>query len=116
MFSSYKSFKLKFRVFLAVHIVAMVSYCVTKLIAACSPMIGQCFDTMSVTSTDTDGSGWNDQSKYTSWKVLETVLSRPLSEPFAYQDTGYSQISKVIVPTSKTILNNTYVVVGTPVK
>ena len=34
------------------HIVAMVSYCVTKIIPTCSPMIGQFFDTMIVASID----------------------------------------------------------------
>ena len=33
--------KLKLRVFLAGHSVAMVTYCVTKIIPTCSPMIGQ---------------------------------------------------------------------------
>ena len=44
--------KLKSRVSLAGHIVAMVSYCATKLTATCSPIIGQCFDTISLASTD----------------------------------------------------------------
>ena len=48
-FFSYKSFKLKLRVFLAGHIAAMVSYCATKLTATCSSMIGQYFDTMNLT-------------------------------------------------------------------
>ena len=43
-FLSYLHFKLKLRVFLAGHIVAMVTYCATKLTATCSPMIGQVFD------------------------------------------------------------------------
>ena len=47
---SYKSLKLKLRVFLAGNIVAMVTYCVTKIIPTCSPVIGQCFDTMIVAS------------------------------------------------------------------
>ena len=51
----YKRFKLKLRVFLAVHSVAMVTYSVTKIIPTCSPMIGPSFDTMIVTSTD---KGW----------------------------------------------------------
>ena len=37
-------------VFLAGHSVAMVTYCVTKIIPTCSPMIGQFFDTMLVAS------------------------------------------------------------------
>ena len=49
---SYKRLKLKLRVFLAGHIVAMVTYCVTKIIPTCSPVIGQVFDTMIVASTD----------------------------------------------------------------
>ena len=38
--------KAKLRVFLEGHIVAMVTYCATKLTATCSPMIGQFVDTM----------------------------------------------------------------------
>ena len=43
-----KRFKLKLRVFLAGHIVAMVTYCVTKIIPTCLSVIGQFFDTMIV--------------------------------------------------------------------
>ena len=49
---SYNRLKLKLRVFLAGHIVAMVTYCATNLTGTCSPMIGQFFDTMISTSTD----------------------------------------------------------------
>ena len=48
----YKHIKLKLRVFLAGHIVAMVTYCATKIIPTCSPMIGRFFDTMIAASTD----------------------------------------------------------------
>ena len=51
-FLKYKRLKLKTRVFLAGHSVAMVTYCVTKIIPTCSPMIGQFFDTMNVASID----------------------------------------------------------------
>ena len=51
-FSKYKRLKLKLRVFLAGHSVAMVTYCVTKIIPTCSPVIGQFFDTMIVASID----------------------------------------------------------------
>ena len=44
-FLKYKRLKLKLRVFLAGHSVAMVTYCVTKIIPTCSPVIGQFFDT-----------------------------------------------------------------------
>ena len=44
--------KRKLRVFLAGHIVAMVTYCETKIIPTCSPVIGQFFDTMIVESID----------------------------------------------------------------
>ena len=54
-FSKYKRLKLKLRVFLAGHSVAMVNYSVTKIIPTCSPMIGQFFDTMIVASSD---KGW----------------------------------------------------------
>ena len=51
-FLKYKRLKLKLRVFLASHSVAMETYCVTKTIPTCSPMIGQFFDTMIVASID----------------------------------------------------------------
>ena len=38
--------------FLAGHSVAMVTYCVTKTISMCSPLIGQFVDTMIVASID----------------------------------------------------------------
>jgi len=50
----YKRSKLKLRVFLAGHIVAMVTYCVTKIIPMYSPVIGQFSDTMIVASTDNE--------------------------------------------------------------
>jgi len=50
----YKRLKLKLGVFLAGHGVAMVTYCVTKMIPTCSPMIGQFFDTMIVASSDNE--------------------------------------------------------------
>ena len=45
-FLKYKPLRLKLRVFLVVHSVAMVTYSATKIIPSCSPMIGQSFDTM----------------------------------------------------------------------
>ena len=51
-FLKYKRLKLKLRVFLAGHSVAMVTYCVTKIIPTCSLVIGQVFDTMIVASID----------------------------------------------------------------
>ena len=51
-FLKYDLLKLKLRVFLAGHSVAMLTYCVTKLIPTCSPVIGQFFDTMIVASSD----------------------------------------------------------------
>ena len=44
--------KLKLRVFLADHIVVMVTNCATKFTATCLPMIGQFFDTMIFASID----------------------------------------------------------------
>ena len=49
---SYKRSKLNLRVFLVGHIVAMATYCVTKIIPTFSAMIGRCFDTMIVASID----------------------------------------------------------------
>jgi len=54
-FLKYKRFKLKLRVFLAGHSIAMVTFCVTKMIPTCSPVIGLFFDTMIVASSD---KGW----------------------------------------------------------
>ena len=52
-FLKYKRLKLKLRVILASHSVAMLTYCVTKtILPTCLPMIGQFFDTMIVASTD----------------------------------------------------------------
>ena len=51
-FMKYKRLKLKLRVFLAGHSVAMVTYFLTKMIPTCSPVIGQFFDTVIVTSID----------------------------------------------------------------
>ena len=51
-FLKYERLKLKLRVFLAGDSVAMVTYCVTKMILPCSPVIGQFFDTMIVASID----------------------------------------------------------------
>jgi len=54
LFLKYKHLKLKLRVFLAGHSVAMVTYCVTKMIPTCSPVIGQFFDTMLAASSDNE--------------------------------------------------------------
>ena len=51
-FLKYKHLNLKLRVFLASHGVAMVTYCVTKMIPTCSPVIGQFFDSRIVESID----------------------------------------------------------------
>jgi len=53
-FLKYKRLKLKLRVFLAGYGVAMVTYCVTKMIPTCLPVIGQFFDTMIVASSDNE--------------------------------------------------------------
>ena len=51
-FLNYKPLKLQLRVFLAGHTVAMVTYIVMGRTTTSSPIIGQCFDTMIVASTD----------------------------------------------------------------
>ena len=55
-FLNYKPLKLYLRVFLASNAVAMVTYCVTKIVTTCSPMVGQLFDTMIVASSDKEWS------------------------------------------------------------
>ena len=72
-FLKYKRLKLKLRVFLAGHSVAMVTYCVTKITPTCSPVTGQFFDTMIVASIEKSHN--YDPTISVSWKVLETVLS-----------------------------------------
>ena len=51
-FLNYKPLKLQLRVLLAGHTVAMVTFYVMVKTATCSPIIGQCFDTMIVASSD----------------------------------------------------------------
>ena len=51
-FLKYKCLKVKLRVLLVGYSVAMVTNCVTKIIPKCSPVTGQCFDTMVVASID----------------------------------------------------------------
>ena len=48
----YKPLKPQLRVFLGDHTVAMVTYCVTKMIPMCLPMIAQFFDAMIVALSD----------------------------------------------------------------
>ena len=52
LFVRYKNLKLKRRVFLAGHTVAMINFCVTKTITTCSPIIGQLRTIMIVASPD----------------------------------------------------------------
>ena len=51
-FLNYEPLKLQLRVFLAGYTVAMVAYYVTESTKMCSPIIGQCFDTVIVASSD----------------------------------------------------------------
>ena len=51
-FLSYKRLKLKLRVFLAGHIIAMVTYGTAQLTATDSPMTGQFVDSRILASTD----------------------------------------------------------------
>ena len=51
-FLNYRPLKLLLRVFLAGHTVAMVTCYVMKRTCTCPPIVGQCFDTMIVASSD----------------------------------------------------------------
>ena len=51
-FLKYKRLKVKLRLFLAGYSVAMVTYCVTKIIPTCPPVFGQFLDTMIAASID----------------------------------------------------------------
>ena len=55
-FLNYKPLKKLLRVVLASNTVAMVTYFVTKMVATCSPMVGQFFDTTIVASSDKEWS------------------------------------------------------------
>ena len=57
-FLKYKRLKLKLRVLLAGHSVAMVTFGVTKIIPTCLAVIGQFFDTMIVASIDNEWQLW----------------------------------------------------------
>ena len=50
-FLNYKPLKLQLKVFLTGHTVAMVTYCDMERTTTCSPIAGQCFDTMIVASS-----------------------------------------------------------------
>ena len=52
LFLNYKPLKLSLRVYLVSNTVAMVTYCVTKMVTTCSPMVEQYFDIMIVASSD----------------------------------------------------------------
>ena len=67
--------KAKLRVFLAGHSVAMVTYCVTKLIPTCSPVIGH--DTMIVASIDKERLIMTHQNLplEKSWKLFWATLN-----------------------------------------
>ena len=49
---NYRPLKLLLRVFLAGPAVAMVTYYVRKRTTTCSPIVGECFDTMIVAPSD----------------------------------------------------------------
>ena len=53
-----KRLELKLRVFLAGQSLAMITHCVTKITPTCSPVIGQCFETMIVASIDKEWYLW----------------------------------------------------------
>ena len=69
-FLNYKPRKLQLRVFLAGHTVAMVTYNVIERTTSCSPIIGECLDTMIVASSDKERLQLPIETL-----VLETVLS-----------------------------------------
>ena len=74
-FLKYKPLKLKLTVWLVSHSAPMVTYCATKIIPTCSPVIRQFFDTMIVASIDRVLI-MTHQILRRFWKVLETVLSQ----------------------------------------
>ena len=73
LFLNYMLLKLKLRVFLAGHTVAVVTYCVTEMITTCSPMIGKFFDAMIVASSNKEG--FSDASSSNCWILLSHLKS-----------------------------------------
>ena len=59
---------------LASNTVALVTYCVTKMVTTCSSMVEQFFDTMIVASSDKQC--YNDPSKYKCWKLFRATLNK----------------------------------------
>ena len=57
--------------FLAGHSVAMVTYCVTKMITKCSPRDRHFFDDIIVVSSDKD----SDPSNSKCWKLFRAILT-----------------------------------------
>ena len=76
-FLKYKRLELKLRVFLAGHSVAMVTYFITKIIPMYSPVIGQCFDTIIVASSDKEWLILTNQniSLRKCWKLFWATLN-----------------------------------------
>ena len=89
---NYKPLKLQLRVLLAGHTVAMVTYFVMERTTTCSPIIGQCFDTLIVASSDKEWLQWPMEIL-----VLETVLShlKLYLNSFVYHRNIFRSSSKV---------------------
>ena len=83
-FLNYKAVKPQLRVFLAGYTVAMVTYYVMKRTKTCSPIIGKCFDTMIVASSDKEWLQWPIEIL-----VLETVLSHLNTITFIHISASY---------------------------
>jgi len=66
-----KPLNLQLRVFLASNTVAMVTYCVMKMVTTSSPMVGQYFDTMIVESNDKE---WLSQAINLKLNLIYIVL------------------------------------------
>ena len=77
---NYKRLKLQLRVFLGGYTVAVVTYCVTKMIPTSSSMIGQFYDTMIVASSDKE---W--LKRPIQIQLLETVSSHLKNKMFYYK-------------------------------
>ena len=81
--------------FLAAHIVAMVTYCVTNIMPTCSPVIGQFFDTMIVESIDKKVVIMTHQNLRLRkcWKLFWATLSLPMFSFFIsnndFQNAGH---------------------------
>ena len=79
----------------------MVTYCVTKMVTTCSPMVGQFFDTMIVASSDKED--YNDPSKYKCRKLFRATLNGGIVRSWVLTNDLNSPVQVVLLSPKLTI-------------